>query len=93
MPLPRSHLEKIGDKLEQSEAILAYEGVTFHRIAAVRALLRALRSTVMPTLSMRKQWVSIAEADAEAERRHGFRGRGGGSLTTDRRPSQGHPRP
>lgn len=61
MFLPRSDLEKIGDKLEQAEAILAYEGGTFHRLAAVRALLRTLNSTVMPTLSMRKQWVGIVE--------------------------------
>ncbi len=61
MSLQRSDLEKMGDRLEQAEAILAYDGASSHRLAAVRALLRTLSSTVMPTPSMRKQWVAIAE--------------------------------
>lgn len=61
MTLPRSDLEKIGDRLEQAEAILAYEGTTAHRLSAVRALLSPLGSTVMPTRSTRKQWVGIVE--------------------------------
>jgi hypothetical protein len=59
--LPRSHLEQIGDKLEQAEAILAYNGGSSHRLAAVRALLSPLGSAVMPSLSMRKRWVGIVE--------------------------------
>ena len=61
MSVPRSDFEKTGDRLEQAEAILVYEGAAAHRLVAARALLSTLSSTVMPTLSTRKQWVGIVE--------------------------------
>ena len=59
--LPRSDLEVIGDRLEQAEAILAYEGALGRRLTAVRSLLSHSGGAALPTRSMRKQWTEILE--------------------------------
>ena len=53
-------LERIMDKLEQAEAILASSGGTARRLAAVRLLLTAYRSKDMPTSGARSLWAEIA---------------------------------
>ena len=58
---PRSDLEKIGDRLEQVEAILVHQGVLSIRLIAARKLLSPLDSTILPTRSMRKLLISILE--------------------------------
>ena len=58
---PRSELEKIGDRLEQVEAILAYVGPLHRRLVAVRSLLSPSGSAILPTRSMRKRWTDILE--------------------------------
>jgi hypothetical protein len=58
---PRSDLEQIGDRLEQVEAILAYEGPLHRRLIAVRSLLNLSGSAVLPTRSMRKRWTDMLE--------------------------------
>ena len=55
----RTDLEKIGDRLEQVEAILAYEGALTRRLIAVRELLS--HSAALPTRGMRKRWIAILE--------------------------------
>ena len=57
----RTDLEKIGDRLEQVEAILAYEGALSRRLIAVRELLRLSDSATLPTRSMRERWIDILE--------------------------------
>ena len=57
----RSDLERISDRLEQVEAILAYEGALHRRLLAVRSLLSGFSSTVFPTHDMRKHWIDILE--------------------------------
>jgi hypothetical protein len=58
---PRSDLELIGDRLEQVEAILTYEGALHRRLLAVRSLLNLSGSAVLPTRSMRKRWTDMLE--------------------------------
>jgi len=58
---PRSDLELIGDRLEQVEAILAYEGALHRRLIAVRSPLNLSGSAVLPTRSMRKRWTDLLE--------------------------------
>ena len=53
-------LERITDKLEQAEAILANSEGPARRLAAVRHLLTACRSEDMPTSGTRALWVEIA---------------------------------
>ena len=53
-------LERITDKLEQAEAILANSEGTARGLAAVRHLLTACRSEDMPTNGTRALWVEIA---------------------------------
>ena len=55
-----SDLERIGDRLEQVEAILAYEGALTRRLIAVRELLSLSDSAALPS-SMRKRWIDILE--------------------------------
>ena len=57
----RTDLEMIGDRLEQAEAILAYEGMLTRRLIAVRELLSQSDTASLPTLSMRKRWIDILE--------------------------------
>src|SRR5262249_23289321 len=57
----RSDLETIGDRLEQAEAILAYEGALSRRLFAVRKLLSGFDSAVLPTRGMRKRWIGVLE--------------------------------
>jgi hypothetical protein len=57
----RTDLEKIGDRLEQVEAILAYEGALTRRLIAVRELLGHSDSAALPTRSMRKRWIDLLE--------------------------------
>ena len=57
----RTDFEMIGDRLEQVEAILAYEGVLTRRMIAVRELLSHYDGAALPTLSMRKRWIDILE--------------------------------
>ena len=57
----RSDLEKIGDRLEQVEAILAYVGPLHRRLIAVRSLLNVSGSAVLPTRGMRKRWTDMLE--------------------------------
>ena len=59
--IPRSELEQIGDRLEQAEAILAYEGALPRRLSAVRSMLSQYNSGALPTSSMRKRWTEILE--------------------------------
>ena len=58
---PRSELEQIGDRLEQVEAILVYEGALHRRLIAARSLLNLSGSALLPTRSMRKQWIEMLE--------------------------------
>ena len=58
---PRSDLERIGDRLEQVEAILAYEGALHRRLIAARSLLNVSARAALPTRSMRKQWTDMLE--------------------------------
>ena len=58
----QSALETIDDRLENAEAILAYDGFAKHRLSGVRTLLRALHSRDLSTSNMRKQWTGIVEA-------------------------------
>ena len=57
----RTALEKIGDRLEQVEAILAYEGALTRRLIGVRELLSRSDSAALPTRGMRKRWIDILE--------------------------------
>ena len=57
----RTDLEMIGDRLEQAEAILAYEGTLTRRLIAVRELLSLSDSGTLPTRAMRKHWTDILE--------------------------------
>ena len=58
---PRSELENIGDRLEQVEAILAYEGPLHRRLIAVRSLLNLSARAALPTRAMRKDWTELLE--------------------------------
>src|SRR5689334_1227248 len=57
----RTDLERIGDRLEQVEAILAYEGALTRRLIGVRELLSHSDSAALPTRSMRNRWADILE--------------------------------
>ena len=57
----RTDLEKIGDRLEQVEAILAYDGALPRRLIAVRSLLNLSGNAALPTRAMRKDWTELLE--------------------------------
>ena len=85
----RTDLEKIGDRLEQVEAILAYEGALTRRLIAVRVLLSHSDSAALPTASMRKRWIGILESMLKLDAKVATAAEVCGSLTAGREPPPG----
>jgi hypothetical protein len=56
-----SDIKRIGDRLEQVDAILACEGGLHRPLSAVRSLLSGFSGTAFPTHDMRRRWIDMLE--------------------------------